>query len=601
MNGFGGTPMRRARLLAAFLCVLGSSAPSARAAVPPNFVFVYLDDMGYGDLGCYGGNRKNSPVIDRLAAEGIRFTQFYVNAPICSPSRVGVTTGQYPARWRITSYLADRAYNNRRGLAQFLDPQAPSLARMMAARGYHTAHVGKWHMGGGRDVGEAPLPSAYGFASSIVQFEGLGDRILPVFRTLFPSTNGYDPLGLASQKLGRGRVEWAPRCDISGRYVDRAIAEIRAARAQGKPFYVNLWPDDVHTPNEPSPANMGDGSKRARYLGALRELDADLGRLFEFVRADAELARSTVIVLASDNGPEGGAGVTGGLRGSKGCLYEGGIREPLIVWGPGVIPAVRVGTVDATTVVAGFDLPPSLLAMAGAPVPSGVNFDGIDRHAAMLGTPDPVRPKPLCWVRPPERTGPALAIRDGRWKLLCGFDGSAAQLYDLDADRAETADLAAAEPDTAARLRRSLLDWYSGLHVKLPPAIHRVDVTEALVRSGPGLEYPIVGKLSLGAKYVVNMKNAAGNWRAIWWKGGRAWIRTSTISRTTGTGVVVAVPDLNVRSGPASSYARLGQAHSPQIYVRTGTSGTGSTAWHRINWGGMTAWVNGAYTRIRTF
>ncbi len=463
-----GSPRPYVLSIFLILCVLCPSAPSAHAAAPPNFVFVYLDDMGWGDLGCYGGGKGDTPAIDRLAAEGVRFTQFYVNSPICSPSRVAVTTGRHPARWRITSYLDNRGLNEKREMAQFLDPKAPTLARMLAGRGYVTTHVGKWHMGGGRDVGEAPLPAAYGFASSLVQFEGLGDRLLPLFRTMFPETKGRFPLGELSEKLGQGRIEWVIRHEVTGRYVDRAIEAIRDARREGKPFYVNLWPDDVHTPNEPSKANEGDGSKRARYLGVLRELDARLARLFDFVRADAELARSTVIVLASDNGPEPGAGTTGGLRGEKACLYEGGIRTPLIVWSPGRIPADRRGAVDRTTVVAGFDLPPSLLAIAGVQPSQDAQFDGIDQSLALLGSSVAERKEPLYWVRPPDRPGPKegwpdLAIREGKWKLLCEFDGSAAQLYDVEKDPAETADRAAAEPDLTARLCREILAWHATL------------------------------------------------------------------------------------------------------------------------------------------
>src|SRR4051812_48665313 len=135
--------------LLVLLCLI---LPAAVSAAPPNILMVLIDDMGYGDLGCFGGTRVATPNIDKLAGEGIRFTQFYVNAPICSPSRVALTTGQYPNRWGITSYLETRETDRKRGMADWLDPRAPSLARFLQQAGYHTAHVGKWHMGGQRDV-----------------------------------------------------------------------------------------------------------------------------------------------------------------------------------------------------------------------------------------------------------------------------------------------------------------------------------------------------------------------------------------------------------------------------------------------------------------
>jgi len=154
-------------LTALVMCLSAGVAPAGEPASRPNILFVLIDDMGYGDLSCFGGQRVETPAIDRLAGEGLRFTQFYANAPICSPSRVAFTTGQYPNRWRITSYLDNRQANRRRGIADWLAPEAPSLGRFLAQAGYHTAHVGKWHMGGQRDVGDAPAITAYGFATSL--------------------------------------------------------------------------------------------------------------------------------------------------------------------------------------------------------------------------------------------------------------------------------------------------------------------------------------------------------------------------------------------------------------------------------------------------
>src|SRR4051812_44780278 len=175
--------MRLSLLLALSFCCLTVVPPrtarAADASKRPNILFVLIDDMGYRDLACFGGTRAKTPEIDRLAREGIRFNQFYVSSPICSPSRTALTTGQYPNRWRITSYLDTRKIDKDRGLADWLDPKAPSLARALHEAGYYTAHVGKWHMGGQRDVNDAPPISAYGFDASLTNFEGPGARLLP--------------------------------------------------------------------------------------------------------------------------------------------------------------------------------------------------------------------------------------------------------------------------------------------------------------------------------------------------------------------------------------------------------------------------------------
>src|SRR6185437_6216765 len=188
------------------------------------------------------------------------------------------------------------------------------------------------------------------------------------------------------------------------------------------------------------------------------------GRIFDRVRSDPKLRDNTIIIVASDNGPEGGLGTTGGLRGSKGMLWEGGIREPFIVWSPSRIAKDKVGSTNETTVLAGMDLAPTVLSLAGIKEPAEAKPDGLDMSDAFVGKTAPVRESPIMWVRPPDRPGPHkgwpdLAIREGNWKLLVFRDGSRPELFDLSNDVAEKHNLAKEHPDMVDRLSKEVIAW----------------------------------------------------------------------------------------------------------------------------------------------
>ena len=337
----GRVPMRLLTLLVLANFWLVSSAVADR----PNIVMVFIDDMGWGDFSCFGNTAAKTPNMDRMASEGIRFEQFYVNSPICSPSRTALSTGQYPQRWKITSYLSNRDHNNRRGMAQWLDPAAPMLARSLQKAGYATGHFGKWHMGGQRNVDDAPAIAEYGFDASLTNFEGMGPKLLPL--TLKPGQEEPGRIWKDAERLGEG-YRWMLRSKITGGFIDEAIPFIRQAAEKGKPFYVNVWPDDVHSPFWPPVDQWADG-KRGLYLSVLQSMDSQMARLFAAIRDDAELRDNTLILICSDNGPERGAGSAGPFRGFKTHLYEGGIRSSLIAWGPGVLrkPEVLETLLDA--------------------------------------------------------------------------------------------------------------------------------------------------------------------------------------------------------------------------------------------------------------
>ncbi len=454
-------------MLKKLLCLL-AVCPLLSAA-PPNIVMIFIDDMGWGDFSCFGNKDAQTPNIDRIAAEGIRFEQFHVNSPICSPSRCALTTGQYPQRWRITSYLNHRADNERRGVAQWLDPKAPTLARRLKENGYATGHFGKWHLGGQRDVDDAPPISAYGFDESLTNFEGMGAKLLPM--TLKPGDPEPGRIWGDAERLG-GPVIWMQRSEITSGFVNAAIPFINRAVTAQKPFFINLWPDDVHGPWWP-PVEKWSEDKRSKYLAVLEAMDRQFGRLFDHLRSTPALRDNTLLLICSDNGPEPGAGSAGPFRGSKTTLYEGGTRSPLIVWGPGLIDPSKAGSINTKSIFAAFDLAPSLLSIAKIES-KDIAFDGENIGPTLLGKSEASRTSPIFWRRPPDRKTaspalperlPDLAMREGNWKLLCEYDGSKPQLFDLGQDRGETTNLAAAHPEIVQRLSKALLAW----HQSMPP------------------------------------------------------------------------------------------------------------------------------------
>jgi arylsulfatase A-like enzyme len=449
------------KIYAVAVALLAIAQAPCRAQFPerPNIVFVLTDDMGYSDLNCYGGNFAPTPNLDRLAKEGVRFTHFYDNAPICSPSRAAFITGMYPARWNFTTYLDNRARNRDCEQTDFLPPTAPALARVLQSAGYATAHFGKWHLGGGRDVTNAPPFSAYGYDEHIGTWES-------------PEP---DPNITATNWI------WSPqdlvkRWDRTRYFVDHALDFLK--RHKGQPSYVEIWPDDVHTPWVPNlerEAESPNSAQERDFAGVLAEYDVQMGRLFAGLK-NLGLDKNTIVIFTSDNGPLPSFhhARTGGLRGSKLSLYEGGIRVPFIVRWPGHTTA---GRVDEGTVLEAVDLFPTLCAIAHATPPPGVAFDGEDMTETLLNEPV-ARTRTIFWEYgrkskffnypgPKYDRSPHLAVREGKWKLLVNADGTSTELYDVVTDFNETTNLAPEETATAQRLRAAAFAWRQTLP-KLP-------------------------------------------------------------------------------------------------------------------------------------
>ena len=440
---------------------------SAETEPKPNVILVFIDDMGWADFSCFGNTDAETPNFDRMAAEGIAFESFYVNSPICSPSRVAIATGTYPQRWSISSYLADRSSNKQRGLANWLDPEAPMLARSLKQAGYATGHFGKWHMGGQRDVTDAPAITEYGFDESLTNFEGMGPKLLP----LTINKEGQEGrIWGDAVRLGKP-VTWMQRSEITTGFIDASISFMKKAQGAGKPFYVNIWPDDVHSPFWPSYERIKKtNNKRELYIAVLEEMDKQFAKLFDFIRSDEALRTNTIILICSDNGPEQGAGRAGVFKGFKTHLYEGGIRSSLIVWAPGLMARSAIGSRNKDSVFSAIDLTPSLLKLVGTKPPINANYDGEMLIDVLLGRSKESRKQPIYFSRPPDRKNyfgfnnlPDLAIRHGKWKLLCDYDGSRPELYDLSMDPGELKNLTETKQQTTTELVSKVVTWYKSM------------------------------------------------------------------------------------------------------------------------------------------
>jgi N-acetylgalactosamine-6-sulfatase len=437
-----------------FLASASGVLPYARQAPPrPNVIFILADDLGWGDLSCYGNRRIQTPALDRLAAQGALFTQFYAAGPVCSPSRCGFLTGHFPARHRIHGHFATPEQNEKRGMPNFLDPATPTLPAALKNAGYATAHFGKWHLGRGPG---APLPDAYGFDTHW-------------------SVNSNDT---RQDDLAEGF-----RAKSSRLIVDSAIRFVEENRS--RPFYAQLWTLVPHAPLAPAAEQMAPlerfqpgphvphKSAAQIYYASLLDLDAQIGRLA--ARLDElGLAERTLILFSSDNGPEdihinnaghSAIGSPGPFRGRKRSLYEGGVRVPLIARWPGHLPA---GKVNNRAVLGGVDFFPSLAGLCGASAPPAAQLDGEDRGAALLGD-EGARGKPLMWEWRFNIAGyavnrsPMLAIRDGDWKLLLNPDRSRVELYDIPRDPMELSNVADRNGGVVRRLSERVLSWQKTL------------------------------------------------------------------------------------------------------------------------------------------
>jgi N-acetylgalactosamine-6-sulfatase len=428
----------------------------------PNILFIFADDWGWGDLGCYGHERVQTPNLDALAARGVLFTQFYVCSGVCSPSRAAVMTGQYPARFGIHGHFADHERNAQRGMPNWLDPSVTTYTRLFQQKGYAVGHFGKWHLGHGEG---APEPAAYGIDESRVN-AGNGPQL------------GFPVAYRKPEDSGS-------RARSSEVIVDQTIDFLE--RHQEKPFLVNVWLNDTHATLDPDEKQLEPyrhlmpvglqgkhAGANAIYYAVVTEADRQIGRLLR--RLDKlDLADNTIVLFSADNGPEdigirnashSGVGSPGPFRGRKRSLYEGGVRVPfLLSWPEG--NALR-GAVDDDTPLCAVDLLPTFCALTGIELPGDLALDGEDMSDVFRGR-SRLRTTPLMWEWRFHVYGhtlnrsPMLAIRQGNWKLLLNPSQDRVELYDIPNDPMELNNRADDRPDLVARLSERVLAWQATL------------------------------------------------------------------------------------------------------------------------------------------
>ncbi|RXP62701.1 N-acetylgalactosamine-6-sulfatase [Lutibacter sp. HS1-25] len=429
-----------------------SKSISENKEIQPNIIIVYVDDMGIGDASYTNGNVQKTPNIDKLAKEGKVFTNYYTSAPVCSPSRVGLTTGMYPIRWNINTFLSHKKFNQKCEQSNFLDVKAPSMAHILKNAGYKTAHFGKWHMGGGRDVKDAPSIAEYGF---------------DVFNSTYESPDP-DPL-LTSTNWIWAATDSIKRWERTAYFVDKTLRFLKENKE--KPCFINLWPDDVHTPWVPNLESEQAEKKEFSHLKNLQPVidafDIEIGRLVEGIKRMG-LSEKTLIIFTSDNGPAPGFNKlrTNGLRGVKNSLYEGGIKMPFIAYWPGKI---KSGQIDSTSIISAIDILPTISKLAKATFSNSYKIDGEDVSEAFLTSKMVKRKNELFWeygrnehYNFPEKYDRSLqlATRHKNYKFYTNINGTEVELYDLKTDPNETTNIYEQHKELSELLKTKTIEWF---------------------------------------------------------------------------------------------------------------------------------------------
>lgn len=422
---------------------------------PPNFIVIFCDDLGYGDLSSFGNPSIKTPHLDRMAVEGQKWTQFYVASPVCTPSRAGLLTGRYPIRNGMTSAERVVLFPDS---ANGLPASEVTIAEVLKQKDYATAMVGKWHLGHLPEF----LPINQGFDSYYgIPYSNDMDRIkaAPNYREMaadpnwYPDTKNYNVPLIQNDKVIERPVD---QNTLTHRLTDKAVEFIDAN--QDRPFFLYLAHPQPHIPLFVHPSFLGT-SLGSLYGDVIQEIDWSVGTILAKLR-ETGLDENTVVVFSSDNGPwlsfKTHGGSAGPLRAGKGTTFEGGQRVPTIFWGPGIVRPGMVTEMGST-----LDLMQTFAAMAGVAAPSDRKMDSHDLTRLLRGFPDGPRDEFHYWTR-----AELHAIRSGKWKLHLkqrepvnygrAVELAEPELYDLVADISEAHNVAADHPEVVADLLKKV-------------------------------------------------------------------------------------------------------------------------------------------------
>jgi arylsulfatase A len=443
--------MKRFLALITAFALCATALPAAEKL--PNIVMIFIDDLGYGDLGCYGAQGYETPNLDRMAKEGVRFTDFYSAQPVCSASRAALMTGCYPSRVSIMGALSPAAKIG-------LHPDEMTMAELLKQKGYATAIFGKWHLG----CKEPLLPTNQGFDEYLGLPYSNDMSPLPEHNPRPNAAKNYPPIPLIE---GTKVIEVEPdQSKLTTLYTERSVAFIK--KNKDKPFFLYLPHTMVHVPLYVSDKFKGK-AKRGLFGDVMEEVDWSVGEILKTLK-DEGLDDNTLVMFTSDNGPwaifGNHAGSAGPLRESKGNTHEGGVREPFIARWPGKIPAGQTCTEPAMTI----DIFSTVAKLTGAPLPDHP-IDGKDIWPLLSGQPDAKSPHEALFFY--YGNNELQAMRSGHWKLMfphksnsiegakLGADGKPGEfvvkqegleLYDLNDDVGEKNNVADKHPEVMAQL-----------------------------------------------------------------------------------------------------------------------------------------------------
>ncbi|MEW4565448.1 sulfatase-like hydrolase/transferase [Bremerella sp. JC770] len=452
--------------IASTAVIVTASISEARADDRPNIILLLADDLGYGDLSCFGSPAVKTPNLDRMAGEGMMCQRFYAGSAVCSPTRASVLTGRYPLRFDITRHFNDRN--------QWLPESATTVAELLKEAGYNTAHVGKWHLGGlhvddnGKRLTNQPGPRQHGFDFYQTQIEQQPLRgRMGKERTLF--RQGGTVLLRNDQQVGKDDPYYPKHfTDANG---DFAIEMIEKFAAQEKPFFLNVWWLVPHKPYEPAPQPHWSGTAakdisddQHRFRSMVQHMDAKVGEILKKLD-ELDIADNTLVLFTSDNGAAY-EGFIHDLKGGKTDLHEGGIRVPMIARWPAEIRSGQTSAAFGHT----NDLLPTFCDAAGISLPSELPIDGLSLLPHLKGGAPPSEEvrgtvfwqlnlyKSIQRHYPKPKPYATEVAKRGKWKLLA-LEGKPVELFDIEADPNEKQNIMADHPDVVASLNAELTRW----------------------------------------------------------------------------------------------------------------------------------------------